>query len=487
MTAKFWTFLITTLLLVTGCSKSEVVTTYEQVSAGNEYTKQPTQQEVNNNPVPVIFDVYEGESATTRSISSLSDLQTSSGIGIFSYYTYEGDYSANQGVTPDGTYTSSYPTIPNFMYNEQATWVTSAWNYDPIKYWPNDFSTGAVDDQTPAAVGSKTSKLSFFAYAPWVAVASQTDATSIEGATTGNSTGIVGFSGNAYTGDPYIIYNQSNDAGDDDLLYAYTDNKNKTKPTIGSPISFQFKPALAKLDLTVRGLYDETSPDSKTISTNNHDISDYINFIKVESVSIKPYYLDALSEKVWITRKGRLNLNTGTWELSTGVQAELGVNYSSSIVDNLKYNPSETKLTIANGVGRYYGVDGKTNNDPIPPSDATNINQELIKAGKNLFFIPFDDELHLKVSIKYHVYTLDARMKDGWSHIVNEVESADADDVVITPQAGNTYTLQLVLGMTTVQMRVKDKDSADDDERDWWNLHPETSPSSGEHQIPYNP
>ena len=479
MTVKVWTFLITALLLVTGCSKNEVVTTYEQEVAKQEYVKQqPAQQEVNNSPVPIVFDVFSSQAAATRAITTTSDLETSAGFGVFGYYTH-GAYPV-----PNTT------IIPNFMYNQKVKYESS-WGYTPLKYWPNDFVAGDVDDQSPdAAQGSMTSKLSFFAYAPWVAVASQTDATSIEGATTGNSTGIVGFSGNAYTGDPYIIYNQSNDAGDDDLLYAYTDNKNQTKPAIGSAISFAFKPALAKLDLTVSGLYDETpseSPKSKDISTNNHDISDYINFIKVESVSIKPYYLDALSEKVWITRKGRLNLNTGTWELSTGVQAELGVNYSSSIVDNLKYNPSETKLTIANGVGRYYGVDGKTNNAPIPPSDATNINQELIKAGKNLFFIPFDDgnthQLHLKVSIKYHVYTLDARMKDGWSHIVNEVESVDAEDVVITPQAGKIYTLELVLGMTTVQMRIKDKD-ATSDERDWWNLNSETS---GEHQIPYNP
>lgn len=476
MTAKFWTFLITTLLLVTGCSKSEVVTTYEQEVAKQEYVKQqPAQQEVNNSPVPVVFDVYEGESATTRSISSLSDLQTSSGIGIFSYYTYEGDYSANQGVTPDGTYTSSYPTIPNFMYNEQATWVTSAWNYDPIKYWPNDFSTGAVDDQTPAAVGSKTSKLSFFAYAPWTAITSQTDATSIEGATTANSTGIVGFSGNAYPGDPYIIYDQCGVVGDEDLLYSYTDNKNKTKPTIGSPISFQFKPALAKFDLTVRGLYDETSPDSKTISTNNHDISDDINFIKVESVSIRPYYLDD-TEKVWITKKGRLNLNTGKWELSTGDPAVLGLT-SSTIATNLAYNSSDNASNIKWGVGRYYNVDGKTNNDPIPPTDTDNVNQELIKDGNYLFFIPYDDELHLKVTITYHVYTKDARMKDGWSHIVNEVESIDSEDVVITPQAGMIYTLKLVLGMTTVRMTVVEEADR------WWNKNKESSSSS----VPTNP
>ena len=498
MTVKVWTFVFSTLLLVTGCSKSEVVTSYEQVSAGNEYTKQPTQQEVNNSPVPVVFDAFSSQAATTRAITTTSDLETSAGFGVFGYYTHQGSWTdGSDGVTTDGFFhytgdATSYPfqvTSPNFMYNQKVQYASS-WGYTPLKYWPNDFVAGDVDDQSPAAQGSMTSKLSFFAYAPWVATASQIDATSIEGATTGNSTGIVGFSGNAYTGDPYIIYNQSSDAGDDDLLYAYNKNINLTKPSIGSAISFEFKPALARLDLTVRGLYDETSSSSNTISTNNHDINDYINFIKVESVSIRPYYLNALSEKVWITRKGRLNLNTGKWELSTGVQAELGVNYSSSIVDNLKYNPKENK-SIQYGVGRYYGVAGKTNNDPIPPSDATNINQELIKSGKNLFFIPFDDgntqQLHLKVSIKYHVYTLDARMKDGWSHIVNEVESVDAEDVVITPQAGNTYTLQLVLGMTTVQMRVKDKDSAADDERDWWNLHPETSPSSGEHQIPYNP
>lgn len=484
--------MFSTLLLVTGCSKSEVVTSYEEVAKQDYIKQQPAQQEINNNPVPVVFDVYAGDAATTRAITSLSDLQNSTaGIGIFTYYTQAGTYNASKGFTSDGTYSpSSEPTVPNFMYNEQATWVTSAWSYDPIKYWPNDYTAGDVDNQSPTAEGSKTSRLSFFAYVPWTAVTAQTDASSIEGATTGNSTGIVGFSGNAYAGDPYLIYYQSGAAGDEDLFYAYNDTENKTKPSIGSTITFNFKPALARMNLTVRGIYDETTTSAKHINSNNHDISDYINFIKVESVNIRPYYLNASSEKVWITKKGRLNLNTGAWSLSTGDQTELGVDYNTStIAINLAYNPDDDKASISLGVGRYYDVDGKTNNAPIPATDTANLDQELIADGNYLYFIPFDDgsthQLRFKVTIKYHVYTLDARMKDGWSHIVNEVESTDAEDVVITPTPGNSYTLKLLLGMTTVQMRVKDKDS-DTDERDWWNKNTEV-PSTNPYNVPDNP
>lgn len=53
------------------------------------------------------------------------------------------------------------------MYNQSVTYSlgNSVWQYEPIKYWPND--NNPADDQ--GATGSQAhSYLSFFAYAPYV-------------------------------------------------------------------------------------------------------------------------------------------------------------------------------------------------------------------------------------------------------------------------------------------------------------------------------
>ena len=83
------------------------------------------------------------------------------------------------------------------MYNQHVTWnsTNTLWEYSPLKYWPNDFADNDVDAQTPAAQGSTTygGKVSFFAYAPYVATASGTS-------------GITAISANNVGGNPTITY-----------------------------------------------------------------------------------------------------------------------------------------------------------------------------------------------------------------------------------------------------------------------------------------
>ena len=62
MTVKVWTYVLTALLLVTGCSKSEVITTYEQEVAKQAVPK----YEGNSEQVPVIFNTTSSSQATTR-------------------------------------------------------------------------------------------------------------------------------------------------------------------------------------------------------------------------------------------------------------------------------------------------------------------------------------------------------------------------------------------------------------------------------------
>ena len=177
----------------------------------------------------ITFSTYLGQGAQTRSgyVGNISTTELkengtnkTNGFGVFAYYTGDNDYENFRAKTGE--------KYPNFMYNQNVSWTTSndrsgyigaesnnMWAYTPLKYWPNDIASTAVDDQTDPATGSATygGKLSFFAYAPYVEVSSQTSPTSVAGGSVAdNSYGIIAFSGNKYSGDgtrysdPYITY-----------------------------------------------------------------------------------------------------------------------------------------------------------------------------------------------------------------------------------------------------------------------------------------
>ena len=113
--------------LLTACSQSETVTTYEQ-----EVVKQQTVSPVST-PVPISFSTYVPEYATTRgAIDDITDL-AQEGFTVFAYHT--GTSSFSDAV-------SAGTAIPNLMYNQLVTGTVSGnsvtWQYTPMKYWPNN-------------------------------------------------------------------------------------------------------------------------------------------------------------------------------------------------------------------------------------------------------------------------------------------------------------------------------------------------------------
>lgn len=106
------------------------------------------------------FSIYTPRSVTRAGIPeeiTTASLQTGkhadAGFGVFAYYTDGEDYaSAN--------------TFPNFMYNQQVTYQSGAWKYEPVKYWPNEYGQSAISDDVD--------RVSFFSYAPWVNVTPST-------------------------------------------------------------------------------------------------------------------------------------------------------------------------------------------------------------------------------------------------------------------------------------------------------------------------
>ena len=143
----------------------------------------------------ISFDGYLGRSAVSVNGSRGSELnkdalqKSTEGFGVF------GNYSSEGTATAYGK---------NWFDNQPVTYKTSAWTYDPIKYW---LPQGHID---------------FLAYAPYV------DGTTL------NNTSI-----------NFTVADQV--ADQKDLLWANAENKTKAD----NPVKFTFKHALAKIGLIV--------------------------------------------------------------------------------------------------------------------------------------------------------------------------------------------------------------------------------------------
>ena len=149
------------------------------------------------------FDAYTQRSTTRAGVAGQMDLTAlqGSGFGVFGYYTDNTDYDQQR--------------IPDFMYNQEVKYVSGAWTYEPVKYWPNEYGASAISDDND--------KVSFFAYAPYVEVVPSS------GKLTASSDeakwGIAGLSRNSASGDPLVKYIVSFDQDKSvDLMWGVCDD-----------------------------------------------------------------------------------------------------------------------------------------------------------------------------------------------------------------------------------------------------------------------
>lgn len=142
--------------------------------SGNEQTRAGYQGSINTNTLKDLNDA--GNPVSPR---------LTNGFGVFGYYT--------------GTAAYAQATKANFMYNEHVYYdkahtedYISHWVYAPMKFWPNEVQDGSaawnVDDQDndhsdnqAYTDGGKGGKVSFFAYAPYVALSTSEDLASADG------------------------------------------------------------------------------------------------------------------------------------------------------------------------------------------------------------------------------------------------------------------------------------------------------------------
>ena len=361
------------------------------------------------------FGVYvpqtkAGAAGQTTTASIQRSEANGGGFGVFAYYTNDGDYSAS--------------AKPNFMYNQGVFYNASKWEYTPIKYWPNEYGTGANS--------TGTDKVSFFGYAPYVATASGTY-------------GITAFApANNAAGDPTVTYViDPTPSTAVDLCWAVKASDglpwlNQTKQSTSGTVAFLFKHALARFNVNVRGYFDAVRSAEGAVSTDDIDTNTKIT---IEKIEIKGTFAPS----------GTLNLNNTEANKALWTPA----------------TAAETTLTIPNAdiaASLKATVDGETSFPSIAGVTKTNVNvftgAAPAKTDATYYtFIPTTTSTTLNVKITYYVTTQDAKLEGGISCVKNVIDK----DITFASgfTCGLNYNLNIVLGMTTVKLEATVSDWAD--------------------------
>jgi len=266
-------------LIVMSCSKDETTMSIPQESNA------------------ITFGTYVGRDAQTRASALDSVGLTTSGFGVFAYYTDGGDFTSS--------------STPNFMYNQKVSWNSSKWEYAPVKYWPNE----AAD------------MLTFFAYAPY---------------SDGNDHNIGTFSLKTDEGEPTLTFTVDTTAKiQTDLLYADSTNlKNLKKQTIGGKVNFTFKHALSRIGFKVEVMSDIVNNDTTGNADNGTVTFDSIaagTVVSVQKVELIGKFVSS----------NKFNFAAGTWDTppTTGATTYT-LDYDSTQASSNFDNEVAEKVTI---------------------------------------------------------------------------------------------------------------------------------------------
>jgi len=394
--------------------------------------------------VAIGFGAYLGRGVATRA-GYAGDLTTeklqSAHFGVFGYYTNDEPYSPS--------------AKPDFMYNQEVFYSGGSWDYAPVKYWPNNYGSAAESDAID--------RLSFFAYAPYVSVNYSTGI--VDGGD--DLVGITALSRNTASGDPIVKYAVSmNPAECVDLCWGVaagnftssvdgTSNTvlagnpfiNLIKPKTGDRLNFEFKHALAALNVMIDTDVDVDSHAGGDLDGETH--------IYVRSITFEGF-----------TTKGALNLNS---QAGTPAWSDLA---GSAI-------PDKTPVTVHDGRrdGREGVVGAVASNETptgfnsqviqsAPYADAsvspgvTHTPVNLFGTAANPYVLVIPNGQSMKIKIVYDVETKDGHLAQMLSDGVtpgSSIENAISKSVTIdggdlTLEPGKRYTIGLHLGMTSVKV-----------------------------------
>ena len=401
---------------------------------------------------------------------------------MFAYYTQDKDYDA-----------TGESQTPNWMYNQKVAWDNTKkdWMYSPLKYWPNDNGTA---DQS-GATGTTTSKVSFFAYAPFAG--NESDGAIPDGQKT---SGITAFSANTATGHPTVTYKLSNNGKEVDLLWGtapegksyetvtgtpvtvakVTDalaptNINIQKLKTGGKISFLFKHALAKFGGsnettktnpdgtttpkdTTNGLMVKLDIDKdKAITGGDKDTATKVTIKTIEiknenSSAATPEDLNgdgAKDDNDKIVSGGTFDLATGKWKALTEY---IDIDHTITSPGSTKGKGSETErssATIAKALAEPADVaTGAAGWDALPAGVTTTAQNVYETESNPLVFIP-GTRPSFKITVEYVVRTKDAHLAKGYTEAVQKITHNVAFKDAV--ELNKKYNLLIHLGLTSVK------------------------------------
>ena len=424
----------------------------------------------------VMFDAYYHRTTTRAGFAGQIDLTQlkkkkaeGGGFGVFAYYTDNNEYDPQR--------------IPNFMYNQAVFWngedgsgTNDIWQYEPIKYWPNEYGTSAISDDAD--------KVSYFAYAPYVDVIPSTG--KIAGAADEAKWGITGMSRNSATGDPMIKYMVSFDKDKMvDLLWGVCDDPqwriinnnlqvlnegvkglpwlNVERPleaatqaaATSSKLKFNFKHALSQLNVQI-----DTYADGDAAATIDAASRVYIRSISFTGFATQGCLnlnnTDA-NKALWLDYSGTADLNTGEEVTIYDGRKDGKEGASGSAASNEKVlglNPDLIQTTLWGDANQEVGVTGAPVN-LFREWDDVNSKYKAMAAADPIYVIPTGDEM--SVTIVYDVETPDGNLatyvsdaKTFGSSIENRI-TKNVNFGKDGMENGKKYTLKLHLGMNSVK------------------------------------
>lgn len=378
-------------------------------------------------PAAVSFDAYLNRDVSTRSgaVGVLDgERLKDTGFGVFAFHTGASHFGPS--------------AAPEFMYNTQVTRPGTAWEYTPVKYWPNQDTEDAVD------------RVSFFAYAPFVDADPATGEPSLADDGTpdrSRATGIVRLSRSSDKGEPSLGYVASFDPRLSVDLCWGAPLLDRTRPGTSEKMLFTFRHALAALNVQVDAVTDETgSPGSNPLHSDTR--------IYVRSVSFSG-----------VSEKGTLSLSGSDAPSWSGFIPGTALNRSALTVhdgrlDGLEalYDDSgEMPCGLNPGIVQQSGYNAK----PGVTEEIVNLFSSD-QVGEPMFVIP--NGYPLALDIVYDVETRDDKLADsflsdgqthGRSTRVNIRTSITTSAGPIRLEAGKRYVLRLHLGMTSVKFQAE--------------------------------
>ena len=377
----------------------------------------------------VSFDayLYRGVATRTGDVGMLDgETLKDSGFGVFAYYT--GNASFGPACTPD------------FMYNTMVSHAGSAWEYAPVKYWPNE--DGSHDGEVD--------KVSFFAYAPYVAIDPVSGESAVaDDGTPANSreTGIVRASLSTDAGTPSVAYVASFDPSRCVDLCWGSPLLDQVKPDSDSKLLFNFRHALSALNVQIDAVVDEM-PAPGSIERDS-DTRIYVRSVSFGGFSragtlslggtLTPQWSGfipgtALDRDALTIHDGRLD----GWEARYDDAGETVTGFNPDLVQQVSYNgkPGVTSTTV-----NLFASDIVT--DPV-------------------YVIP--NGYPFAIDVVYDVETRDDKIEDtfladgqthGTSTRVNVRTYVDTGSGAIRIEAGKRYYLRLHLGLTSVKFQAE--------------------------------